>query len=452
MKKDDCDDIRPLLDAWIDGELSGSDRRRVARHAETCPGCLEEAESRGGIDDALRADDKAGDPGDAYFGGLGDRIGARFDFEEAARHWAKPQNPPRRRRLTIPRAWVPRFAFGIAGAAVVTIAGILVHDLGPHPVRQPVPHGPTEVIESREAPSRAGSVGAPEAPSRKGTGGVPATPVPGSSVEQVAAARKPASARPVPDFAAPSRQKAAEATAQDKEKGSAAEEANGATIRELDAVVSAERQDIAVIPPAPSANELRGAGEPVGSPALRAQKDQRASDAAAVADAETPGRPELLAFFGVLTESRRGRVAAPSTESIAASKSEVPPSAADRTASTRARSGRGDASTPAEPSNLRALSADASRPAASSKLQAGLDEAVAPADSTWISLGRIRARAMADSALATGTLEGCESALRAYWAMLHRDGRPLVSSPAAYAKALEPDRLRIERLLQCASR
>ena len=401
MKKDDCDDIRPLLDAWIDGELSGSDRRRVARHAENCPDCLEEAESRGGIDDALRADDKAGDPGDAYFAGLGDRIGARFDFKEAARHWAKPQDPPRRRRLTIPRAWVPRFAFGIAGAAVATIAGILVHDLGQHPVRTPLPHGPVEVIESREAPLRAGSVGAPEAPSREGTGGVPEIPVPGSSVDQAAAPTDPASGQPVPDFAAPSRRKAAEAAAPDEKKGSAAEESNGATIRKLDAVVNAERRNIAVAPPAPSANELRGAGEPAGSPALRARKDQRATGAEAVADAGTPGRPELLAFFGALSESRRGRGAAPSTELISASKSEVPPSAAD---------------------------------------------------SVWISVGRIQARALADSALATGTLENCEGALRAYWTMLHRDGRPLLSSPAARAKALEPDRLRIERLLSCASR
>jgi hypothetical protein len=134
----------------------------------------------------------------------------------------------------------------------------------------------------------------------------------------------------------------------------------------------------------------------------------------------TPGRLELLAFFGTLSERREGRMAMSSTETISVSNHDVPRAATDLADSTWIRPRRG--------------------------------EARMPADSTWIRLRRGEARALADSALATGTLEDCESALRAYWVMLHRDGRPLLPAPAARAKALASDRLRIERLLRCTSR
>lgn len=413
MKKD-CDDIRPLLDAWIDGELSSSDRRRVARHAEGCPDCREEAESRRGIDAALSADDKAGDPGDAYFATLGDRVGARFDFTEAAQHWAKPEERPRRRRLTVPHAWVPRFAFGIAGAAVATIAGLVVHDLGRQPTFAPLPRVTDTMMESPE----------PQAPV-----GLPGSPMGAQTAQPTNApsARHPA-AQPPPSTDAPSAE---------PPRTKSAKPAEPATVRR---------------------REVSGAGAASGAAIFRARQAEDAAGpdatrgADSAADERTPGRPELLAYFGALSERLESRMAVPSIETISASKHEVQSTATELADSKWLRL-RGDgARTPGDSTWIPLRRNEAGTPAESTWIRLHRGEASTLADSTWIRLRRDEARALADSALASGTLEGCESALRAYWAMLHRDRRPLLATPTARARALAADRLRIEHLLRCASR
>ena len=393
--KEDCDDIRPLLDAWIDGELSSSAARRVAHHVEGCPACLDAAESRRGIDAAISADDKAGDPGDAYFASLGDRVSARFDFAEAARHWAKPEEPPRRRRLAIPRAWVPRFAFGIAGAAVATIAGLLVHDLGRQPTFAPLPQTMDAMKESREQRTPAELSATPGAtPS-----GEPAAEQ--SAGKAISLASPPKSAPP--PRPAPRRQPPTDL--------------RGIPNAESFADRVPLRREPTAVPDFVPPPKLTAAAP---SPAFLAPQAEYAARADFAANAKLPGRTELLSFFGALSERQEDRTAASSAEMLSEAKHAVPPAATPLADSTGLRLRR--------------------------------DETRALADSTWIRLRRGEARALADSALATGTLEDCESALRAYWIMLHRDGRPLLPAPGARAKALESDRPRIAALLRCASR
>jgi hypothetical protein len=449
--KENCDDIRPLLDAWIDGELSNSAGRRVAHHVEGCLECLDEAESRRRIDAAISADNKAGDPGDAYFTTLGDRISARFDFAKAARHWAKPEEPRRRHRLAFPRAWVPRFAFGIAGAAVATIAGLLVHDLGRQPTFAPLPQTMDAMTESREpqmpverpdsptgAPtaqpaisdralrrdvSRGGNASAPGKPSPvrppADSGVMPAPmrppagpgvmPAPGGSVDE-SAMRPPTAVQPVPDYAAQSKVSVVDSPTQEKEKGRSRGESKHLAVPQSDAfsIRTGFAEDV---------SGLSGAARSSDFLTPQAEYAARADSAA---NAKMPDRTDLLSFFGALSEGWEDRMAFSSAEMLSEANHAVPPAA-----------------TPLADSTGLRLRRDETRPLA---------------DSTWIRLRRGEARALADSALATGTLEDCESALRAYWIMLHRDGRPVLPTPAVRAKVLEPDRLRIAALLRCASR
>jgi anti-sigma factor RsiW len=370
--KHECGDIRRLLDAWVDGELSSSDGRRVARHLEGCPGCREDVESRRGFDAALRADNQSGDPGDAYFEILKDRIDTRFDFAEASRHWAKPAEPPRARRLMIPRAWVPRFAFGIAGAAVATIAGLLVHDLGRQRILAPLPRVTDAVTERQEQT-------APAEPPRASTG----------------TTRPRQAAVPPGHLAEP---------AMDR--------------RQLKVQTNPGPMDFSEAKSG-KGGASEGAAYPISA-------DESAE----------PDRPALLAFFGALAEAEEGGATRPSTEAASAP--------------TRWWLGTGThLAVSSQVDDHRDKTVTTADSVATHRLQ---DEANPPADSTWIRLRRDEARALADSALATGSLEDCESALRAYWAMLHRGGRPVLPVRVARARILEPDRLRISALLRCASR
>jgi anti-sigma factor RsiW len=471
MKEEDCADIRPLLDAWIDGELSDSAERRVARHAAGCPDCREEAESRSGIDAAIYADDTASDPGDAYFATLGGRVSARFDFGEAARHWAKPEKPPRRRRLEIPRPWVPRFAFGIAGVAVATIAGLLVHDLGRQPILAPLPRvtdtlmetrksqtpvelsdsptgtqtarrtpppsvrpaGPQSLpqavtpsagpaaAESDEAAKSSGNLrqdvsgrSTPDAPGKPPAMLSPAhpgvMPVEGSSADRLAPPREPAPVQAAPDLAVQPKLSVVDSPEREKGKGRSQGESDHPAVLRGDVISVRTR----------FSEDVSGANAAARSSAFLAPRAKDAVGAGSAANAGMPDRTDLLSFFGAFSEKWEDRMAVASTETLSVADHQVPPASTDVADST--------------PLRLRR------------------DEARALADSTWIRLRRSEARVLADSALATGTLEDCASALRAYWAMLHRDGRPLLPAPTARARALEPDRLRIERLLRCASR
>jgi anti-sigma factor RsiW len=485
--REDCADIRPLLDAWIDGELSDLGERRVARHAAGCPACREEAESRRGIDAAISADDTAGDPGDAYFANLGDRVSARFDFAEAARHWAKPEKPPRKRRLEIPRAWVPRFAFGIAGVAVATIAGLLVHDLGQRPILAPLPpvsdtgiearksQTPVELPDSpggmqtaRRAPAPSVRPVGPQSPpqtvtpsagpataesdqaakstmdlrqviSRRSTAGEPAkppamlspadrdvTPMEESFADHLAPLREPAPVQAAPGLAIHSRGGGTDSHTQGMVKERYQGEINDPAVPQDNAVSVRNR----------FSEDVSGADADARSSAFLAPAAKDAAGAGSAANAGMPDRTDLLSFFGALSEKWEDRKAVSSTEALSVADHEAPPASSGIADSTRPGRGRDEARAPAD----------------STWIRLRRDEARTPADSTWTRLRRDEARVLADSAMAKGTLEDCESALRAYWAMLHRDGRPVLPTPAARATVLEPDRLRIAALLRCASR
>lgn len=392
---EDCAKIRPLLDAWIDGALSSFDRRRVARHVEICSNCGKEVESRRGVDAAIAADDQADDPGDAYSAALDDRINTRFDFEEAARHWAKPEKPARTRRVKMPRVWIPRLAFGVAGISVATVAVLLVRDLGP--IHAPLPRitDLAEIPAARDsgqdgvAASRPTDAGQ-EAPTRSER---PAAP-PGESTipRPVPGAATPSASREASDFEMAAKASAGEGRKEHPETGSAPESLAAA----------ADSTPPGSTPP----------------------------------DSAPPSRPGLLAFFGALVEPADTRPSVTSRAEIASVAQNEQQSTRDDGSQNQFWSRR-----PAGSQTKDAIPAGPRR-----------DQAAVPADSTWIRLRQGEARAAADAALAAGSIEGCEAALRAYWNMIHRGGRLLLSSPRDRAQLLEPDRPRIERLLRCAAR
>jgi hypothetical protein len=393
--KEECTEIRALLDPWLDGELSTGDRRRVARHVEGCAACREEAEALGRMNEALRDDDHAGDPGNAYFAGLGDRISARFDFAEAETHWAKPADPPRRRTLAIPRVWIPRIAFGVTGTAVILIAGYLVHDIGDRPEPMPrVPAAP-DVVYEPTAREQAAPIGVPDA---------------------------------VPD-----------ARPRKGETGAPRNEA----LRKEEAMPSrAMHEEVKVAPPpaagtGPVAKDqeevLSVDGAAFESRVASAHDDEDRLGSAAQAPPEAiPSRPELLTFFRTALEARDTRPNAPA--------------AAEGRGDTPSRRIPNVSSSP-EVRSLRAKDAPALPQEAPAPARASGE-----ADSTWVRTYRDRARILAELAHRTQSLEGCEAALAEYWRMLHRDGRLLAPDPAALQKALDPDRARIEDLMRCAAR
>jgi hypothetical protein len=389
--KQECGDIRRLLDSWIDGELSGSELRRMTRHLEGCSDCREEAESRREVDAALSAENKANDPGDAYFASLDDRLSARFDFANASQQWAKPEDPPQWHRRAVPRAWVRRFAFGVAGVAVATIAGILVHDMGKQPYLPPSRPGST--LEA----SRGGS-------------GVPTV----QTIEKsrVATPPSPPAESPKPETPKPETPKPE--TPKPETPGTPP-----APLPDL-LPVPATRQSHAGSARSRFADKISGTTPATRSSeakALRTREDVVSADA--LAEAAAPSRPMLLAFF-------RGLLAGQDDRLVAS------PTGAATTLAQKA------AEIPARSSN-------------STLPRAAPAPANSPSDSTWIRQHLDYARARADSALATGTLEDCESALRAYWEALHPGGA-LPRDSAANARVLEPDRARIASLLSCASR
>jgi hypothetical protein len=187
--------------------------------------------------------------------------------------------------------------------------------------------------------------------------------------------------------------------------------------------------------------------QPGGPPAARygAVRDTRGDMQTGVESAEsgTPDRSALLTFFAGFAPSRGSSSSAshgePETGFFSPSKLKEPGSAqnVEVLSLDRGQSAAGGGNTGPEPVGLLP------------KSRLGPAE---PADSTWMREQRNEARRLAERALADGSLETCERALIAYWRMLHRDGRALLPDSAARARALEPDRVRIEGLVRCVSR
>ncbi len=71
-------------------------------------------------------------------------------------------------------------------------------------------------------------------------------------------------------------------------------------------------------------------------------------------------------------------------------------------------------------------------------------------DTLWTRIWRAAARSLADQAMDTSLPEDCIRALRAYWMMSHRAGRSLQSSIEDQNDLYEPERPRLEYLMECA--
>jgi anti-sigma factor (TIGR02949 family) len=120
----ECKEVRPLIDAYVDRELSSSEARHVEAHLEQCPECRRESEAVLGVSRIVRQAvyHRAPEP-------LRSRIVAALpqaapEAEREARTEPGPAAEPRRPART--RSWLdgwrlPRFAGG--GAAAGTRAG-----------------------------------------------------------------------------------------------------------------------------------------------------------------------------------------------------------------------------------------------------------------------------------------------------------------------------------------
>jgi len=94
-----CDDIRRLLDDFIDAGLGDEDRRRVADHLESCVACGAEARALRDLVRDLRAMPEAIPPGADLWPAIDRRLDAKDDKGGAgavsphARFWSAPVRP-----------------------------------------------------------------------------------------------------------------------------------------------------------------------------------------------------------------------------------------------------------------------------------------------------------------------------------------------------------------------
>lgn len=110
-----CDDVRPQLTAYLDGELEG-DRGTVVRgHLRTCAACRALASDEAKLRDALRALPVVDPPPSLW---------ANVQAQLAAAEVAESKRPAWRRAIARWTPHVPRFAAG--GLLAAAAAGVLV--------------------------------------------------------------------------------------------------------------------------------------------------------------------------------------------------------------------------------------------------------------------------------------------------------------------------------------
>jgi hypothetical protein len=134
-----CSFIRPLLDAYLDDELSSLDHPRVERHLSSCGECRAIVSEMQQLQQSLRTQALNNEPGPEYYETLVPRIEERFDLEaaERGRHRARPLNGGQGVRRRWPgwlRFPVVRVAFA---GLVLVVAAAAVRRLGSPPMAPP---------------------------------------------------------------------------------------------------------------------------------------------------------------------------------------------------------------------------------------------------------------------------------------------------------------------------
>ncbi|MBA3396415.1 MAG: zf-HC2 domain-containing protein [Deltaproteobacteria bacterium] len=139
-----CDDVRPRLTAYLDGELEG-DRGTVVRgHLRTCAACRQVATDEATLRDGMRALPTV-DPPAAMWASIQAQL-AIAEVEESKR-------PSWRRALSRWTPMLPRFAVGgLAAAAAVTVLWWRSHR-EPVQISQVVDHPSPEIQASRDIPT-----------------------------------------------------------------------------------------------------------------------------------------------------------------------------------------------------------------------------------------------------------------------------------------------------------
>ncbi len=102
----DCDDIRELLSASLDGELTEAESHRLTEHLASCEACRRELDALKRVWTGLGALGEVDLPE-----GLEERV-----FQRVA------DVRPRRRRT-----WLPRWVYPVATAAAILLAFVLGH-------------------------------------------------------------------------------------------------------------------------------------------------------------------------------------------------------------------------------------------------------------------------------------------------------------------------------------
>ncbi len=145
----DCRKINALLSAYLDGECSPEERRKVEEHLRRCPGCRSELELLRRIEDGSRRT-RPPDPGEPYWSTFLPRLRRRIDQEQ-------PQRVPgelgqRIRRLFAPPVpWI-RLAGAVATAVLVVVIGRAFIDRRGDlvPMRSPIERPPTDQVRQAE--------------------------------------------------------------------------------------------------------------------------------------------------------------------------------------------------------------------------------------------------------------------------------------------------------------
>ena len=149
MSGDSCDEVRPKLTAYLDGELEGDGGSAIRGHLRGCEACRDVARDEGALRDGLRALPTLDPPPSLW-------AGVQRQLAEA--EVADANKPSWRRALARWAPLAPRF--GLAACAVAIAVGVLAWRYHQHADAPAIAHGDREV----PAPSVPPPVAPPQAP------------------------------------------------------------------------------------------------------------------------------------------------------------------------------------------------------------------------------------------------------------------------------------------------
>ncbi len=180
-----CDDIRPRLGAYDDGELAAAEARAVEQHLAVCADCRADLEATHAADRLLRAHWETADTS-AAFAGATDRLMAALDAEPAPAWTAAPAPAP---RLSLVRRPAFRWTSGLVAAAATVLIALR---LGGVSVLPSARQASAPVPSDAAAPAGHAEVGAIEPRTREAAPAPPApAPAPKSKTEPVPAVPEP---------------------------------------------------------------------------------------------------------------------------------------------------------------------------------------------------------------------------------------------------------------------